>query len=471
MAGLRAAFVTGLSGLHTSQAALATIGHNIANASTVGYSRQRAEVAQRDPIRFSRIGYLGQGADVNNITRADDRFLELQVMRDRTLSGFYNGREETLAIFERLYAEGQTPTVGDALDGFFDAARELQQDPSSFGARGAFLAAVEGVARGFRTLAHDATVVRHGIDDDLSMQLDEVNRLARKIAEMNARVVSGEVGGEQMNDFRDQRDLAIRELSTLVDVNVLPQANGSVSVEIAGHYNLVQEDFAARLEGVPNPANDGLFDVELVGATGGRTDITAALDEGLLGGLIDVRDRVIAGQLAQLDQLAFEFAEAVNAVHRAGAGLDGVVGRDLFVPPGGVADAAANLRVDPAIAADQNLIAAATDPLGVPGDNRNLQALADLQHLDVAALGDVSFNRFYGELLYEVGTEAAGNRDRAVFHAVRAQQSESLRESVEGVSIDDEMIELTRYQKHFEANSKVITTVERLLDTLMQIIQ
>jgi len=471
MVGLRAAFVTSLSGLRTSQTALATISHNIANADTVGYSRQRIETEARRAVRFGAVGYIGQGVDVGNITRADARFLELQVMRDRTLSGFYNGREETLAIFERLYAEGATPTLGGALDDFFNAARELSQDPSSFGTRSAFANAVEGVARTFRTLATDAQIVQSGIDDDLSANLDRVNQLGRKIAEMNARIVSGEVGGEQANDFRDQRDLAIRELSELVDVNVLPQKNGTVSVEIAGRYNLVQEDFAATLEGVPDPANNGLLAVEYVGATGQRVDITARLDEGAIGGFLDVRDRIIAQQLQQLDQLASTFVAEVNAVHQAGFGLDGVGGRDLFVPLGGVQFAAANVRVDPAILADPGLIAAATDPLAVPGDARNLQALADLQYQAHPVLGDVGFNRYYAELLHQVGTEAATNNDRAIFHAVRADQSESLRESVEGVSIDDEMIELTRYQKHFEANSKVISTVESLLDTLMQIIR
>lgn len=471
MMGLRGAFVSGLSGLRVSTGALATVGHNIANAHTVGYSRQRAEIGQRDPIRFATAGYLGQGADINAISRAEDRFLERQVIRDRTLSGFYNGREETLAIFERLYAEGQTPTVGDALDSFFNAARELSQDPSSYGPRTGFVQAVEGVANTFRTLANDATTLRHGIDDDLEAHLEDVNRLAKKIAEMNARIVSGEIGGAQLNDFRDQRDQAIREMSELVDVNVLPQKNGTVSIEIAGHFNIVQEDFAARLEGLPNPANDGLIDIELVGASGERSNITAELDEGLIGGLVDLRDGTIAEQLANLDQLAFQFAQEVNAIHRAGFGLDGVGGRDLFVPLAGQDDAAGNLYVDAAILADPNLVAAATDPLGVPGDNRNLQALADLQHADHAVLGDVNFNRYYAELLNQVGTAAAENRDRAVFHAVRADQSENLRESVEGVSIDDEMIDLTRFQKHFEANSKVITTVEAMLDTLMQILR
>lgn len=471
MLGLRAAFVTSLSGLRTSQVALATISHNIANADTVGYSRQRIEAEARAAVRFGGVGYIGQGVNVDNITRADAQFLELQVMRDRTLSGFYNGREETLAIFERLYAEGATPTLGDAIDDFFNSARELSQDPSSFGTRTAFANAVESVARTFRTLATDAQIVQQGIDDDLAANLDRVNQLARKIAEMNARIVSGEVGGEQANDFRDQRDLAIRELSELVDVNVLPQKNGTVSVEIAGRYNLVQEDFAATLEGVPDPANNGLLAVEYVGVTGQRLDITARLDEGAIGGFLDVRDRIIAQQLTQLDDLAFTFVNEVNAVHQAGFGLDGVGGRDLFVPPAGVQFAAANVRVDPAMLADPNLIAAATDPLAIPGDSRNLQAIADLQYANHAVLGDVGFNRYYAELLHQVGTESATNRDRATFHAVRAEQSESLRESVEGVSIDDEMIELTRYQKHFEANSKVITTVESLLDTLLQIIR
>ena len=140
-------------------------------------------------------------------------------------------------------------------------------------------------------------------------------------------------------------------------------------------------------------------------------------------------------------------------------------------PPAGLPFSAANIAVDPAIDADPLLVGAAQDPTLLPGDNRNLLDLADLQNANQAALGDVPFNRRYAELLHDVGSTVRVNADRAAFHDVRASQAEALRESVVGVSIDDEMIDLTKFEKHFEANSRVVTTVQQLLDTVLQLLQ
>lgn len=471
MAGLFRTFNVGATGLRVSQTGLATVGHNIANADTEGYSRQRVSIEALRPARVGAEGsFLGQGARVESITRANDRFLELQARRDRTLLGFYEGRERTLDAVERLFVEGGEPTVGHALDAFFNAARALSQEPDDPARRAELLTAAERVAGAFRTLDADLREVQRGVDDDLSDRLDRVNELARTIADMNARIVASESGGAEASDFRDRRDQAVRELSSLVDVNVLEQKDGSVTVEIAGQWTLVQGDLTARLETLPNAANQGLFDVVYVGVNGQSTNITADLDQGEIGGLLDVRDRILGGQLTALDQMAFELVGAVNAVHRAGFGLDGVNNRDLFVPLGAPGFAAANIAVDPAVLADPDRVAAAGAAAGVPGDNRNALALAALETQGVAGLGNVTFARRYAEVLHDVGREAADNRGRREVQEVRRDQSEALRESVEGVSIDDEMIDLTRFQKHFEANTRVVSTVDRLLDAVLALV-
>jgi len=463
---------TSATGLRVSQAALSTISHNIANADTEGYSRQRVEAGVNLPLKTAyRASYLGQGVRVDSIGRADDRFAELQVTRDRTLNGFYDSRDHTLAAVERLYTEGTEPTLGGALDAFFNSARALSQDAGDLAARRQLLREADGVARAFRTMDRDLREIQRGIDDDMQEKLDRVNALAEVIGEMNARIVSGEIGTRQANDFRDQRDQAIRDLSDLVDVNVLPQENGAFNVEIAGQWALVQEDISARLEATPNGANQGLVDVELVDVNGGRHNITTDLDEGEIGGALDVRDRILGGDLAALDQLAFEFSNAVNAQHALGFGLDGVGGRALFVPLAGPQFAAANLAVDPVVAQNPDQVAAAANPALLPGDNVNALALADLQNQRQAGLNNVTFNRRHAEILHGVGFEMADNRRRLDVQRVKSDQSEALRESVEGVSIDDEMIDLTKYQKHFQANTRVISTVDQLIDQVLSLVQ
>ncbi len=472
--GLTSAFHTSASGLRVSQNGLAVVGNNIANADTEGYSRQRAEISAYDPVSLGpNTGYMGRGAFVERISRAEDRFLELQVLRDRTTRGYFGGRETILASVERLYTENAEPAMGAAFDQFFNAASEVTQDATSQAARNAFVRAAEDVATSFQTMDRDLRTLQRGIDDTLQDRLREVNAIAARIADANARIVSGEAGEGHANDFRDLRDQAIRELSELVDVNVLPQKDGTYTVEIANGFNIVQGDRHSTLEGTPaGPGPQGLINIELVGINGGRTDIHAQLRRGEIGGLLDVRDNVLADDLAELDQMAFTFATEVNAVHQQGFGLDGNNARDLYdVPAGGAQFSAANLQVNALITGNPRLLGVAEDGNFLPGDNRNFQALTDLQDVQHGALGGATFNRRYAEILHDVGQTTGDNMRALQYHDVRAAQSEGLRESVEGVSIDDEMLDLTRFQKHFEANSRVVTTVTQLLDTVLQLLQ
>ncbi len=468
MIGLRHALFTGVSGMFGAQASLSTVGHNIANADSEGYSRQTVGQAARTPFRFGLQGFMGAGSEVSHIRRAHDSFIEAQSLRDRGLRSFYSGRERPLDLLERLYNDGSSPTLGDAFDEYFNQARELSQDPSSFGARRAFVNAAEGTALVFRNLAADANMVQVGIDDTIQVLVERINSLAQTIANANATIVATELNERVANDARDQRDAAVRELGGLTNLKILKDPEGSITVDIANGYNLVQGDVSAGLEATPDPGNQGFLGVEFVNIHGTRTDITQRINEGEIGGLLNVRDTVIGTALDEINNLAFAFVNEANNIHAAGFGLDGVDGRPLFAPIAGPVFAAAQVQVDAAITADPNLVASASAALGLPGDNRNILAMSDLQQQTFAALGGHTFNREYAELMSGIGATVANNRQNSEFHQVRFDQTESLRESVEGVSMDEEMLDLTRFQKHFQANTKVIQAVSDLLDSVLR---
>jgi flagellar hook-associated protein 1 FlgK len=459
-------------GLHVSQAGLQVVGNNIANVDVDGYSRQRIEIEANDPVLLAyRPSLFGQGASLTTVSRANDDFLERQVQRDQTEFGFFDGRAKTLDAAQRLFGGDTSPDLGGMLDAFFNAARELSQEPDDVSARRSFIQQADNIAQGFNVLDRDLRTVQRGVDDALGDKLAEVNRLAKTIAEMNARIVSGELDERNANDFRDAREQSLRELSRLVPVNPLPQPDGALTVELQGGSLLVQGDQAARLQGTPNALNQGLLDIEHVGINGQITNLTAVLTSGEVGGLVDVRDNVLGQQLTALDTLAFTFASAVNAQHAAGFGLDGLTGRALFLAPVPAPGTAANLSIDPLITGNPNFVAASQTAITVPGDNRNMQAIANLQNLAQAGLGNVTFNRSYGQIVHQIGLAAEDNSIRRDVTQAKSEQSEKLRASVEGVSIDDEMIDLTRFQKHFEANSRVVTTVNQLLDSILQLIR
>ena len=186
------------------------------------------------------------------------------------------------------------------LDAFFNAARELSQEPDDVSARRSFIQQADNIAQGFNVLDRDLRTVQRGVDDALGDKLAEVNRLAKTIAEMNARIVSGELDERNANDFRDAREQSLRELSRLVPVNPLPQPDGALTVELQGGSLLVQGDQAARLQGTPNALNQGLLDIEHVGINGQLTNLTAVLTIGELGGLVDVRDNLLWQQLKEV---------------------------------------------------------------------------------------------------------------------------------------------------------------------------
>lgn len=459
---LSRAFFTGASGLRVAQTGLSTVGHNISNADTEGYSRQRARVSVMDAVYLGRPGYLGQGAQVDGIHRAHDAFLERQVLRDRTQLGASSSQTHTLRAVERLFSEGSEPDLGGTMGAFFDAARELSLSPNSLGHRHELMAASERVASAFQTLDRDVATLQRGIDDEMSERIGEINGLLERVASLNARIASDEALADA-NDLRDQRDEAVRLLADQLPIQAITADDGQVTLQLDGGFTLVQADRVRPLEGVVGP--NGL-EVHLIGEVG-SSDLTSRISGGELGGLLAVRQRLTDERVA-LDELAFSFAQEVNNVHQAGFGLDNLNGRDLFTAPAAVAGAAAALVVDPALTVDQIGAAAAANQ---PHDNTNAQALADLEHVAHAALGGRTFDRRFTDQVHGIGRAMADNLSAEAQLEIRRDQSEALRESVSGVSVDEEMIDLTRFQKHFEANTRVIQAVDQLLDAVLSLVR
>ena len=473
MSGLINSMMSSASGMRTSQSALGTVSHNIANADTEGYSRQSMRLGSSTPTRVmgrGQSGLIGQGVYVESVERAQSRFMDAQVMRDRMSNGFFQGRKMPLENFELMFDNGTDSTVSDHMQKFFSAVSELSQNPSSASAQNGFIEASREIARSFRSVATDVQLNREQVDVNIVDRVNRVNALTEQIAGLNVSVASTRKTGGNVADYEDRRDLLMKELGGLVDVRFHRQANGLLNVETSSGFVLVRDDKSATLETTPNPANDGLLEIVHTSINQTQTVISDDLSQGEIAGLLDSRDRIMGTKLDELDALAFNFASEVNAVHQAGFGQDGVNGRDLFVQPLAINGSALSLEVEAGIINDPSTIGSALDPLLLPGDNRNLLNLATVQDQRSAALGNQTYNQFFSEMLRSVGAEVSQNLFDAEFADVRLSQSEAMRESVVGVSVDDELVDLTRFQKHFQANTRVLETTNRLMDEVMRIV-
>jgi flagellar hook-associated protein 1 FlgK len=201
-------------------------------------------------------------------------------------------------------------------------------------------------------------------------------------------------------------------------------------------------------------------------------DITSEIGAGKIGGLIHARDVLLPAYQASLDTLAYEFASNVNALHAAGVGGDGGTGRSLFTfSPAvtGPAGAAGAIAVDPAVAADADLVAAAG--AGAPvGDNTTARDIAALRHARVVG-GSATFHESWGQLVYRVGRDSQSASNEQQSREEIVNQVDALRDQVSGISLDEEAVNLLKYQKAYEANARFFRAIDATLDTLLGILR
>ncbi|MFY9708142.1 MAG: flagellar hook-associated protein FlgK, partial [Desulfobacterales bacterium] len=295
-------------------------------------------------------------------------------------------------------------------------------------------------------------VVRGGVDD--------INALAAEIADLNRKIGEIETGVQNANDLRDRRDLLVTRLAELVDVSTFEDGQGRVTVSVANGRPLVENGQAWRLGTTTNAA--GHQDVTWIDSSGTAVDITANINGGKLKGWLDVRDAAIPDYLARLDELAGDVADGVNTLHTAGFDINGTAGQAFFS-----GSTAADIGLNPIISADPKLVAAAATAAGAPGDNANAVAIADLQHASVMGGGTATFDDFYRSLVTDVGNQVRSATDFAEHQSVMLTSLDNYRESISGVSLEEEMLNLIKFQHAFDAAAKLVTTVDEMIQTMM----
>ncbi len=308
------------SALKSAGTAVRTVGQNIANANTEGYTRQRVEMSAREPDQMGRI-LIGTGVEVTRVARVMDQRLE-EMLRDAGSSlGDLQARDGTLGKIETILGELDGDSIGSALSRFFDAAEDLTNRPEDHAARTLFLARGDDLAQTFR--ARDAALedLREDLELQVASAVDEVNRLTSEIAKLNEQVVNAELGGNDLgvaNDLRDRREVLVKRLSDLLSVKAVETSSGSLNI-IAGSDFLVVGDMAKGL--VLDSAPDGDVVVSTIRFEGDGKSLT--LGGGKLKGLVDCRDQVVPQMREELDRIARALIEEVNRLHSRGSGLTG----------------------------------------------------------------------------------------------------------------------------------------------------
>ena len=453
MAGLFDSLTMAARSLQTQQYGMNVTGQNIGNVNTPGYTRRVVDLAPVPPT-------AGGGVEVEGVRAVRDTLLERRLLQQVPLGARDAALADALAIVEiALGAPGEG--IDADLDRFFNAFSELAQNPTSAVARREVQVAAQSLATSFNETADRLESSRRDADARIRGAVDEINALTARIAEINAALPNARINGSALT-LEDQQAQLVRRLSELADVNVLGREDGGVDVTIGSGRPLVIAANVYTLGTTPTPPSG------YATLTSEGSPITSEITGGTLGGLLQARDTTIPGYLTTLDTLAFQTAASVNGLHTAGFDLAGAAGGSFFsysTAPLGSAGAARALRVDPAIVADNGLIAAAS--VAISGDNGTARAITALRHQRVLDGNTATLSDGWGDLVYRVGSDTQAAADSRDTHDAITREVDAMRDQVSGVSLDEEALNLLKFQRAYEANARFFTAVDDMLVTLL----
>jgi flagellar hook-associated protein 1 len=452
--------------LKAQQLAIQTTGHNLANAATPGYSRQTVDFVSAHPS-FEGGVILGQGVNVANIQRVVDRFSEAALLDLQAGSGYADARNQALASIQSAF-----PTSGGidaALSSFFNALADLSNNPGGTAERISLIGKANALGQSLALTRQTLGAEQNNLDQNLQGAAQQVNGLVAQIATLNIQISTSEIGGQPANDFRDQRQSLLQQLTNLTGATTQEDASGQVTANVGGLLLVGGNRYATLKTDTLNSA--GLHTVTYQSPDGSSFDATTLFSQGQIGSLLNLRDNQVPSIIGRLDQFAKTLVDQVNAQHALGFDLTGAAGGNFFAPLSATVGAAANVQVDSAIVADPRRIAAAAAANTVPGDNRNAQALATLQSTSSAALGGLTLQDHFLSLVGDVGSQAQTADSQAGYQHALLTQTQARRESVSGVSIDEEMTKLIQFQRAFESSSLMVRTADQMYQSLIDMVK
>ena len=310
--------------------AITTAGHNISNANTEGYSRQRVQLKEFDPLykpdleRAERAGMIGQGMDSQSINRVRDELLDQRITEQQHSESYWETRSKYYTMIEQIYNEPDDVSIRSNMDKFWEGWQELSVHPESQAARQAVVTRGESLADSIKTKWEALMGVGNLINGDIEATVKQVNDYTRQIASLNAEIVRSRGMGDNPNDLLDRRDLLVDKLSKIINITSDRRDSDEFMVHLDGHV-LVQGGIARGFDLETVVDNNG-YDKLVWKDTGNE----AVIKGGTLGALIELRDVDIRSEVQSLNTMTMNFSDLVNDIHRNGYGANNVTGLDFF---------------------------------------------------------------------------------------------------------------------------------------------
>ena len=452
----------GKNTLRSQTSVINTISHNIANANTPGYSRQQVKLtAISDDVSGGRFGgsiKIGAGAEAKQVTRS--RFgLYDEIFRNENQDfNFYSKTEELVNQIEFLFAEPSENGLGSVINNFFNGWHEAGNDTLNMAARQSLHSIGEELTSRLQRVYNQLLSMQSDIDNEISTIPKRLNEISSEIAQLNSSIRIAGAQGQSGNDLRDKRDLLIDELSEYVDVRTVERKNGTFTV-IVGSNVIVEQDKYNELSTVTSSSGTkNIKKTLIVSAEGNEYEPTS----GKLGALIHLRDSIIPSITDKMNIFSEALVINLNFEHRNGYGLDGNTNRNFFDP---TKTKAFNISLSTDID-DVSKIAVSGD--GTKGDNSNALQMIEFKNKKIID-GRFDITEYYNALISDIGIMGSEARTGRQNEQLLLAQVDSARESIKGVSIDEELINLIQSQYIYQAASRLIVVLDELLETVINL--
>lgn len=465
MSGLYSSLNTTTMALSAHSRAIETAGKNLANVNNASYARQRVVYGDRGTV-ITPQGAESLGLEALSIQQIRDTLLDRQLMRETGLLGMYEAAQQSLQRAQAGLGQtidgsadvggassSSTGGISAALDNFFNAFQALASRPTDIGVRQNLVQTASILVDRFRETDTRLAQVQTDIDAEIGGDVDDVNRLLGTIADLNGQIARFEVNNPgSAVDLRDQRQARLEELAKLLPVEVRDLSDGGVQVVIKDASN-------ADVLLVDDRTVTGPVTFTGTGLTGGASAASLALSSGAIHGALDARDGAVQDLRDQLDTLAQQLVNSVNQAYNPG----GTVGADFFDPAGLTAG---TIAVQSGLTASG--IVAGT---GGAGDNTVAAAIASLATRSFSIAGgdliDGTLGGAYTRAVSGLGQSLAAANARVDDQGSIERLVRNQRDSISGVSLDEEMADLVKFQRAFQASSRVFSVIDNLLDVVV----
>lgn len=454
--------------LRMNQVVIDVTGHNIANVDTEGYSRQMVAVSSTDPISLAGDGanmyQLGTGVEASAIHRAQDKFLTARILQNASDQARADSLNSTLEKVQSVYGEKTATGISSLMSAFFNSFQSLSQNAESASTRSTVIQSAKVLSQQFNSVSNSLDTLTNDLQSQIDTVIGQANSLATQVANLNKQIAATNGANDHPNDLLDKRDELIRQLGTLVGINVNAdtgqnnEPNGMLNIT-AGGFAVVQGTSVYNLPTQTKNVNGQAYLVDSF------RDIP--LKGGQVDGLVEGKGKIASYQ-SDLNAVASTLINEVNVRHQAGYGLDGLTGRVFFT---GVD--AAGISVSPAIENNPSAIAASVAPVTgqdvALSNGDNALAIADIATTPVSgiyAIGDR-----YASSISRIGAEAKSYIQESQTQSIMNQQLQSLRGSVSGVSLDDELTTMMQYQRSYQAAAKMLTTMDAMIQNIIEMVR